>query len=312
MTETLSTGHLPADGRYARRGPKSAVTWTAVFAGAVAATVLTIVLMILGSALGFATVSPWEGEGASAGTIAISAVIWLIITQWISSALGGYLTGRLRTRWVDVHTDEIFFRDTSHGFLAWAVATIFVVVLAAGSIASVISGGAQMVGSAITAGTTAAAASDDDSENGLDPARYFIDVMFRSDPALPAQAEDGTTTSYKADRAEMLRVLLTRFTDGEISEADKGYLARQVAAETGLTQAEAQSRVNDVIARMDRAEQDAREAADAARKAAAKFSLFVFLSLLIGAFISTTAAAIGGRQRDDFEDLHRDEFTRPI
>lgn len=43
--------------------------------------------------------------------------------QWLSAALGGYVTGRLRTRWVGLHTHQAFFRDTAHGFITWSLAT---------------------------------------------------------------------------------------------------------------------------------------------------------------------------------------------
>src|SRR5437868_537733 len=103
---------------------KPAVVWGPIFAGAFAAVVATVVLMLLGSGLGLTLISPWSGEGVSLTTIATSTAIWLVIVQWLSAALGGYLSGRLRTKWVGVHTDEVFFRDTAHGFMAWAVATL--------------------------------------------------------------------------------------------------------------------------------------------------------------------------------------------
>src|SRR5690606_19533593 len=105
----------------------SAVSWGPIVAGALAAATLTFVLMLLGSGLGLTMVSPWSGESASATTFAVSTAIWLVIVQWLSSGLGGYLTGRLRTKWVGIHTDETFFRDTAHGFMAWALATLLVV-----------------------------------------------------------------------------------------------------------------------------------------------------------------------------------------
>lgn len=108
----------------------SAVAWSAVIAGAVAAIALTLTLLALGSAFGLATVSPWPGVGAKPTTFTIGAGIWLIITQWLSAALGGYLAGRLRVRWHGLHTDEVFFRDTAHGFLTWAMATVLMAIVA--------------------------------------------------------------------------------------------------------------------------------------------------------------------------------------
>lgn len=97
-------------------GIKSAVTWGPIFAGAFAAIGLSLVLLALGSGLGLMTVSPWSNSGASATTFTVMTGIWLIIMQWLSSALGGYMTGRLRTKYVRLHTDEVYFRDTAHGF----------------------------------------------------------------------------------------------------------------------------------------------------------------------------------------------------
>lgn len=108
----------------------SAMSWSAIVAGAVGAIAITLTLVALGSAFGLASVSPWPGLGAKASTFAIGTGIWLIVTQWISALVGGYLAGRLRTRWTGLHTDEVFFRDTAHGFLTWATATVIVALVA--------------------------------------------------------------------------------------------------------------------------------------------------------------------------------------
>jgi hypothetical protein len=107
----------------------SRVHWGAIFAGAVGAVGVTIILVSLGPGLGLATVSPWTPSSTPPATFGIAAGIWLIITQWLSAGLGGYLAGRLREKWVGVRTDEVLFRDTAHGLLAWALATIIVVAL---------------------------------------------------------------------------------------------------------------------------------------------------------------------------------------
>jgi hypothetical protein len=108
----------------------SAVSWSAIFAGTVAAVALTLILVAIGSAFGFASVSPWPGVGAAPTTFTIAAGIWLIVTQWLSAAAGGYLAGRLRVRWHRLHTNEVFFRDTAHGLLTWATATVLVAIVA--------------------------------------------------------------------------------------------------------------------------------------------------------------------------------------
>ena len=108
----------------------SAVSWSAIVAGTVAAIALTLTLVAIGSALGFASMSPWPGVGAAASTFTIATGVWLIVTQWLSAAAGGYLAGRLRVRWHGLHTDEVFFRDTAHGLLTWATATVLVAMVA--------------------------------------------------------------------------------------------------------------------------------------------------------------------------------------
>src|SRR6187549_3337373 len=107
----------------------SGVHWGAITAGALGAVGITFVLISLGPALGHVTVSPWSPSGSAPAALGIAAGIWLIVTQWLASGLGGYLAGRLREKWVGIRTDEVLFRDTAHGFLAWALATIIVVAL---------------------------------------------------------------------------------------------------------------------------------------------------------------------------------------
>ena len=123
----------------------SAVEWAAIFGGALAAFGVTAILLTLGPGLGLTTVSPWSFSNPSPTAFGTAAAIWLVVTQWLSSAFGGYLTGRLRTKWVGIRTDEVLFRDTAHGLLAWALATLLMAAL-------------LTIGSAATAGVAAAAA----------------------------------------------------------------------------------------------------------------------------------------------------------
>jgi hypothetical protein len=126
----------------------SAASWPAIVAGAFVAASVSLVLLALGSGLGFAAISPWSGRGVTATTFAVTTAIWLIVMQWVSSAFGGYITGRLRTRWVGAHTHEVFFRDTAHGLVMWAVATVLVAATLATSLSSAIGGGVHAVSSA--------------------------------------------------------------------------------------------------------------------------------------------------------------------
>ncbi|MGZ2488103.1 hypothetical protein ACVITL_006688 [Rhizobium pisi] len=275
---------------------KSAMTWGPIFAGAAAAIGVTLILLLLGSGVGLTMVSPWSGQSSSLGTVGVTAAIWLVVVQWLSSALGGYITGRLRTRWAAVHTDEVFFRDTAHGFISWALATIFVAGFLASSLTSLAGAGAQAVGSAATAAGTAAASSTS-SPVDLSTA-YFTDALLR-----PEQARATAATNDAAATTEISRILLKGAAAGQIPDEDKAYLATVVAARTGLSEADARSRVDTVLKRIDDAKVAAQKAADEARKAASTTALLGSLSLLIGAFIASAAAAFGGSQRDEEEDL---------
>jgi hypothetical protein len=205
--EPLATG--------ARLGPQSmspsAVSWPAIIAGAFVAAAVSLVLLMLGSGLGFAAISPWPGRGMSATTFVVTSAIWLIVTQWISSGFGGYVAGRLRTRWMSTHTHEVFFRDTAHGLITWAVATVLVAAVFASSALS-------------AAGGREAAAS-------------------------------GASAALQS------------------------------------TVPQAEKRVDESA--VDRAD------ADAVRKAASEAAIYTALSMLVGAFIASVSAALGGRLRDE-------------
>jgi hypothetical protein len=85
---------------------------------------MTLVLLAFGTGLGLSVVSPWAGSGVSATTFKITTGLYLIVIAMIASSIGGYLAGRLRSAWDGVHADEVYFRDTAHGFIAWALASV--------------------------------------------------------------------------------------------------------------------------------------------------------------------------------------------
>ncbi|MER9230609.1 hypothetical protein NKI56_00635 [Mesorhizobium sp. M0622] len=282
----------------------TAVTWGPIIAGAFAASTLTFILMLLGSGLGLSMVSPWSGSGASVTTFAVSTAVWLIIVQWLSSALGGYLAGRLRTKWVGIHTDEVFFRDTAHGFLAWALATLLVAGVLGTALSAAIGTGVQAastVASGAAMGASAGATANAGGASTDSATSYFVDTLFR--PADPARLAAANPESDAAATAQASRILIASAAAGEISGDDKTYLSRLVAARTGLSEADATARVDAVIAKVQDAKVKAQQAADTARKAGATFSLIGALSLVVGAFIASAAAALGGRQRDDEEAI---------
>jgi len=198
---------------------KSGIHWASILGGAAGATAVSVMLVPLGSALGFSSVSAWRDLGHNALVFSTGWAIWLVVIQWLSSLVGGYIAGRLRVKWADTHSDEVFFRDTVHGFLAWGVATLFSVMV-------------------LTSVTTATVTTTAD----VAPAA-----------ARAAANVTGETTSPEA-------------------------AARDVASRTSPA--------------------EAARTAEATRKAIVGFSFATFLSLLIGAFIASVAAALGGRLRD--------------
>jgi hypothetical protein len=276
---------------------RSAVSWAAIIAGAMASTATTIILVVLGTGVGLSMVSPWYGAGASAATVGVSAVIWLVIVQWFSSGLGGFLAGRLRTKWVRVHTHEVFFRDTAHGFLTWSVASVAGAILFAFVTASGVSGvvrGATDVAAVTASGAAQADVQYGRAGAGSDGSGYFVDMLFRS--TNPAEGDTA------GSRAETARILTGSIHDGNVvpSPADKAYMAQLVAARTGLSQPEAEQRVDAVVTQLNDAGQKIRKAADVARKRAAQLSIATALAMLVGAFVASVAAAVGGSIRDEY------------
>ena len=277
---------------------RSAVSWGAIVAGAVVAAAVSLILLALASGLGLASVSPWPDSGASLTTFSVMTAIGLIVVQWFASGLGGYVTGRLRTKWTGTHTHEVFFRDTAHGFIMWALSTVLVATLLASATASLVSGGAH--GAAMVASGAAAGATGTNSSapaGTLSPvgsvSTYNIDTLFRS-----AQPNANAGTSNADARAEATHILARSLTSGDVAAADRTYLAQLVAARAGISDADAQKRVNDTIAQVQADETKARQAADTARKASAAASIFTALAMVIGAFIACAAAALGGQLRD--------------
>jgi hypothetical protein len=243
------------------------VSWPAVVGGAFVTAAVSLILLALGAGLGFASVSPWSNAGASASVLGAAAIVWLMFTQFASSSLGGYLAGRLRTRWPGVHTDEVYFRDTAHGFLAWAVALVI-------TAAFLTSAAASLMGAAVPRNANA--------DPQLNPTDYFVDELFRSDSAEPAN---------DSARAEAGTILATALREGSVPPADQTYLIQMVDSKTGIGRPAAGDRVSRVFAQ-------AQQTADTARKAIAHSLLWIFVALLMGAFCASIAATIGGRQRD--------------
>ena len=256
----------------------SGVSWGAIIAGGVAASALTLVLLVFGVGMGFATVSPWSNAGISSTTRCVGAGLYLIVVAMLSSTIGGYLAGRLRTKWVGVHTHAGLFPgycpwipgmglgNRRQAQLLWLRRRLLV------------------VGAASTGFVQATGPDTAQSSLLIDP---FVDRLFRSDRAANQAGDDPT-----APRAEVDRLLIASLrAGGDVAPADRTYVAQVVAQSTGLSQADAEKRVSEVVTQ-------AKVTADNARKGAVKLSLWLTASMLIGAFAASLAATEGGRLRD--------------
>lgn len=305
--------HLPA----AAANSASAVSWGAIFAGAAAAASLALMLLMLGAGLGLTSISPWENQGLAAGTVGIAAIAWLTFTQIVASGMGGYLAGRLRTKWVDTHTNEIYFRDTAHGFLTWAVALLVSAVLLTTTISSLIGGSAKIVGS-VAGGATATAvnnAGEGSSMLSKSSMEYFTRSLFRASGSTPAGNSNASgndamamnqpvppKAESPAQLAEVTGIFANSIYSGALPQDDLTYVAQLVSQNTGISQQEAEQRVQAVYdkaqANLKEAKDKAQQAADAARKTTSYVTLWSFISLLIGAFVASLCATYGGRQRD--------------
>jgi hypothetical protein len=209
---------------------KSAVSWAAILAGSVTAVAATLILLALGSGLGF--VSPWPHSGASATTLGALAGVWFIVVQWLSAAIGGYLTGRLRTKWVGTHTHEVFFRDTTHGFVTWAVATLVLAIVVGSAVSATMGTGvraAAMLGSGAAQGATSSA------QRGAAVGAYDVDMLFRS-------AHPDTKPAMTDGNAEATRILEKGLSVGDVSTADHSYLVQLVAAHRDVARRRAKAR----------------------------------------------------------------------
>jgi hypothetical protein len=291
MATPITTGSVIDEGTF------SSVSWGAVLAGGIAAAAVTLVLLAFGMGVGFSVVSPWSDQGVSSTTLHVGAGIYLIVVAMLASTVGGYLAGRLRNRWAGVHHDEVYFRDTAHGFLAWAFATVLTATVLGGAITHILGGAASGVApAAATAANSGGSPTDSYVEKLLrvdaDAAPAASGPTPLGDGAASGSGQQARTNNYYGTPAELGRIIASGTTKGSsVTAADRTYAAKIVARRTGLSQAEAEKRVDDTIAQ-------AKKAADDARKVAAKLSLWLAASLLAGALAASLAATEGGLLRD--------------
>jgi hypothetical protein len=282
------------------------VEWGAVFAGALLAAALSFVFLTFGSAIGLSATSPWPNSGLSAKVIASLAVFWVMAQQIGAFMVGGYIAGRLRTRWREASHDEVEFRDGLHGGLVWAVGVAIGAALLMATAGAIARTGAEVAGKAAT--VTAA--------NAGDPMDLVLDTMLRPASvagAAPApapaagaaapRARPGTPGTGDETRAEMARILASSVANGSMTEPNRTYLAQLIAQRTGVSQQEAEKRVNDAL-------NAARAAADKARRAAVLTGFVTAAALLLSFAAAWWAALKGGQHRDNSVPARFDFGTR--
>jgi len=258
-------------------GNDSAVSWAAIAAGAIANAALTLALVAFGVGMGFSTTSPFSASGPSAGAFKLGTGVYLCVVAILASTVGGYLAGRLRTKWTGLHTDEVVFRDTAHGFMSWAFAAVLSAAFLGAATTSIVGGAA--------AGATQGAAR---SAAGA-PTFYFADALFRSDNPSSQQGD------ANAQRIEAARILAKAVSDGTLNPIDRAYLGKLVAARTGMSPSDAERRVDQVT-------NATRDALDSARRNAGHLALWLTAAAFIGALAASLAALEGGQLRDGMWD----------
>jgi hypothetical protein len=284
----------------------SYVEWGPILAGAIAASALSFLLLTFGSAIGLSLTSPWPNSGVRLWVVALAVGWWAIAVQIASFAAGGYLAGRMRSRWAE-SIEESEFRDSAHGFMVWAVGVLF------GGLLLAFTGGAALKtatqSAAMIVGGASSGAANGFSQSG--PVDYAVDLLLRAEPtgagtppsAAPRQTQPGPVAGMQRDdqalRSEVGRIFAATIQNREFSGRDRNYLVRVIQARTGLPEAEAQSRVDAAVNEARDLEIKAREQADKARRAAIIAGFIAAASLLISLVAACYFAGIGGRHRNE-------------
>jgi hypothetical protein len=259
-------------------GPASFVEWGAVLAGAALAAALSFVLLTFGTAIGLSATSPWPNSGLSVKVIATLAVFWVLAQQIGSLMAGGYVAGRMRSRWHEAG-DETEFRDGLHGGLVWAVAVLISAFFVFATASLAVRTGADVAGSA---GAGAASRTPN-------PMDTVLDAMLRTPAGAP---QSRNTVASDEIRGELTRILTSAVATGSLSAENRTYLASLIAQRTGVPQQEAEKRVDDAITA-------ARTASDKARRAAILTGFVTAAGLILSFGAAWWAAIKGGQHRDN-------------
>lgn len=272
------------------RAGTSYVEWSAVFAGAIVASAISFVLLTAGAALGLSLISPYSGE-SYAKTAASMAVFWSVAVPILAFLAGGYIAGRMRVAWSDAAAEEVQFRDGVHGLLVWALGIVMAMVLAFVAASATVRSGSQVAAGA--AGNENAALSpviDMLFGATMPPPEAPVNPAGTPQGVAPAIGERGTVPESDV-RAMVARTLVAAAGSGQLTPAQKRTLGQVVSERTGVSQPEAERRV-------DQAFKDGMNAIEMARRAAVLAALVTVTALLVGLLAAWYAAKNGGRHRD--------------
>ncbi|HYR67637.1 MAG TPA: hypothetical protein VEP47_15975 [Reyranella sp.] len=289
--------------------PGHYLSWGAIIAGALCAAAISLVFFAFGSAIGLSAVSPWPHVGLSPTVALIIVALWTAIVQVVAFAAGGYVAGRVRNSWGVVVTHERRFRDGMHGLIVWAVGVLVGAAFAVSATGSLLRTGVQAtatVAAGTVGGATAASAAGGQraAAPAATPGDIAFDYLMRPVPVAAAAPAAGAPPPAANMPAQELKPSIVRiFADGlqagTLPPADRTYLASLVAMRTGMSQADAEKRVDEAFQQAKDAEAKARAAADKARKASVLAAFLAAATLAIACAAACAGAAAGGRHRDE-------------
>jgi hypothetical protein len=275
------------------------IDWRAVVGGAILTSAISFVLLTFGTGIGLSITSPYPREGVSVTAFLIILALWVVWVSLTSFFAGGYLAGRMRRK-ISLSTHETEVRDGVHGVLVWALGLLLSAFIALWTAGGVAKTGTEAVTASVTAATTGFAAA---LSKATDPVGYLTDTLFRLGGPASAGSQPAAAASHGDPRGEAVRIFARNAINGEVSAEDQAYLTQLVSRETGLSEADAKTRVDAVLAQFRSAVEAARAAAEKARKFGLMLSFLTAATLAISAAAAWWAAVRGGEHRDQGKDF---------
>lgn len=262
---------------------RSYVQWGPIMGGAIVATAISTIMTVFGSAIGLSMVSADFEKSSSATAMAVAGALWALWILVSATVAGGYLAGRMRRPSLDAKGEERKLRDATHGLLVWATGALLITVVATSSLF----GAAKTAASGMASASSGAASLV--SQN-VDPLAMALDNVMRASGQEPPTAQE---------RDEASRIFASALANGKIEQGDRDYLASRLAARSGISEQDAQKRIDDAYARLSQTKETAKQTAERARKIAVLTAFLTAASLLVGAAAAAWAATLGGEHRDE-------------